>query len=268
MEELNNNYNIKSIDIKKDKIKKRKIISIIESKEILDVNIKNNIYIETNKNSIKKIFSLINLNIEENIFFIYENNSYHLTEELNKNINEIGTLYEKGKSDKIKEYETDPLIRKIDFYLPFIYIIIGFILLIHLLIFIFGPQFEINIYVFTCLILSEDLLSLGYFYYEKYHFIESYNIHQYYIPYFLIVSCLLCFCNILYISFTKNPMLKTFRDNYSFLSFISYLLSFFLISFGSYYQFVFIKKRKKYQVLYEIKNDTSSNQETQEVKIG
>ena len=63
-------------------------------------------------------------------------------------------------------------------------------------------------------------------------------------------------------------MLKTFRDNYRFLSFISYLLSFFLISFGSYYQFVFIKKRKKYQVLYEIKNDTSSNQETQEVKIG
>lgn len=63
-------------------------------------------------------------------------------------------------------------------------------------------------------------------------------------------------------------MLKTFRDNYSFLSFISYLLSFFLISFGSYYQFVFIKKRKKYQVLYEIKNDTSSNQETQDVKIG
>ena len=63
-------------------------------------------------------------------------------------------------------------------------------------------------------------------------------------------------------------MLKTFRDNYRFLSFISYLLSFFLISFGSYYQFVFIKKRKKYQVLYEIKNDTSSNQETQDVKIG
>ena len=50
MEELNNNYNIKSIDIKKDEIKKRKIISIIESKEILDINIKNNIYIETNKN--------------------------------------------------------------------------------------------------------------------------------------------------------------------------------------------------------------------------
>ena len=56
MEELNNNYNIKSIDIKKDEIKKRKIISIIESKEILDINIKNNIYIETNKNSIKKYF--------------------------------------------------------------------------------------------------------------------------------------------------------------------------------------------------------------------
>ena len=265
MEELNNNYNIKSIDIKKDEIKKRKIISIIESKEILDVNIKNNIYIETNKNSIKKIFSLINLNIEENIFYIYENNTYHLSEELNKNINEIGTLYDKGKSDKIKEYETDPLIRKIDFYLPFIYIIIGFILLIHLLIFIFGPQFEINIYVFTCLILSEDLLSLGYFYFEKYHFIDSYIIHQFYIPYLLILSFLLCLINILYISFTKNDMLITFRNNYIFISVIAYLFSFILTCLGNFYEFVFIKKRKKYQVLHEIKNDTSSHHETQEV---
>jgi hypothetical protein len=268
MEELNKNYNIKNIEIKRDNMKKDKILSIIDSKETLEINL-NNSNLLINTNSIKKIYSLSNLKIEENIFYIYKNNAYYQNEPSNnQNLNEIGTSYGKGNLPQSKEYESEPLIRKIDFYLPYIYSIIGSILLIHLFTFLFGPQFEINVYVFTCLILSEDLLSLGYFYYEKYHFIESYNIHQYYIPYFLIVSCLLCFCNILYISFTKNPMLKTFRDNYSFLSFISYLLSFFLIIFGSYYQFVFIKKRKKYQVLYEIKNDTSSNQETQEVKIG
>ncbi len=265
MEELNKNYNIKNIEIKKDNMKKVKILSIIDSKETLEINL-NNSNVSINTNSIKKIYSLSNLKIEENIFYIYKNNAYYQNEPSNnQNLNEIGTSYGKGNLPQSKEYESEPLIRKIDFYLPYIYTIIGSILLIHLFTFLFGPQFEINVYVFTCLILSEDLLSLGYFYYEKYHFIDSYIIHQFYIPYLLILSFLLCLINILYISFTKNNMLITFRKNYIFISVFAYLLSFILTCLGNFYEFVFIKKRKKYQVLHEIKNDTSSHHETQEV---
>lgn len=269
MEELNKDYNLKEIDIKSNNVMKSKILSIIDSRETLDILINKNV-IETYKNSIKKIFNFSKINLEEYIFYINKNDMYHQSDDktiYNPIQHEIGTLYGKGNLPKPKEIESDPLIRKIDSYLPYIYFIIGSILLIHLLLFLFSPQFEINVYVFTCLILAEDLLSLGYFYYEKDHFIDSFTIHQKYIPFFLMVACFLCFVDIIYITLTSNPMLKTFRQNNTFISFIAYLFSFALTSFGTFYEFIFIKKRKKYQILQEVKNESINIEQTQEVKI-
>ena len=103
MEELNKNYNIKNIEIKRDNIKKVKILSIIDSKETLEINL-NNSNIPINTNSIKKIYSLSNLKIEENIFYIYKNNAYYQNEPSNnQNLNEIGTSYGKGNLQQSKE---------------------------------------------------------------------------------------------------------------------------------------------------------------------
>ena len=272
MDELIKNYNLIPIDIKKDETLKAKIKSLINAKHTINISINEKVPNELLIKSLKKIFKLSNQNIEEFSVFIIGNKAFYQSDEITINnpaTSEIGTSYIKDLP-KAKVIETDPLIRKIDLFLPYIYLIIGSILLIHLLIFLFGPEFEINTYVFTSLILSEGLLSLGYFYYEKYHYIESYIYHEKFIPYFLIAADVICVFNSLLILKTKNPMLITYRKKNKFICFISYFLGSIISCVGSYYEFIFIKKRRIYHPLQEVsdmKNDISIKQETQEVRI-
>ena len=272
MDELYKNYNLIPIDIKNNETLKSKIISLLNTKDLINITLKEKESCGLFIKSLKKIFQLSNQNLEEYTIFKIDNKIYHQSDEITINnpvSNEIGTSYSK-EIPKTKEIETDPLIIKIDLFLTYIYLAIGTILLIHLLIFLFGPEFEINIYVFTSLILSEGLLSLGYFYYEKYHYIESYSYHESFIPYFLIGADVICVFNILLILLTKNPMLETYRRKNKLICFISYFFGTILSIFGSYYEFVFIKKRRTYHPLHEVndvKNDITIKEETQEVKI-
>ena len=65
-------------------------------------------------------------------------------------------------------------------------------------------------------------------------------------------------------------MLETYRRKNKLICFISYFFGTILSIFGSYYEFVFIKKRRTYHPLHEVndvKNDITIKEETQEVKI-
>jgi hypothetical protein len=273
MDELNKSYNLIPIDIKNDETLKSKIKSLINAKDTFNITLNEKEPNELNIKSLKKIFKLSNQNIEDFTFFLIGNKAFHQSDEITINnpvSNEIGTSYNKDLPKMKAIIETDPLIKKIDLFLPYIYLIIGTISLIHLLIFLFGPEFEINVYVFTSLVLSEGLLSLGYFYYEKYHYVDSYIYHEKFIPYFLIAADVICIFNILLILLTKNPMLITYRKKNKIICFISYFFSSIISCVGSYYEFIFIKKRRIYHPLQEVndvKNDISIKQETQEVKI-
>ena len=65
-------------------------------------------------------------------------------------------------------------------------------------------------------------------------------------------------------------MLITYRKKNKIICFISYFFSSIISCVGSYYEFIFIKKRRIYHPLQEVsdmKNDISIKQETQEVRI-
>jgi hypothetical protein len=54
-------------------------------------------------------------------------------------INEIGTIYDENMKN-IKKKESDPIIIFIDYYISYLYFLIGSLLLFHLFLFLFGPD--------------------------------------------------------------------------------------------------------------------------------
>lgn len=119
-----------------------KYTSILNARKEVKIRINSNVF-NINFYSIKKIFTLINnKRIENYILFINDNlDNIKRNEQIINNpiINEIGTIYDENMKN-IKKKESDPIIIFIDYYISYLYFLIGSLLLFHLFLFLFGPD--------------------------------------------------------------------------------------------------------------------------------
>ena len=116
--------------------------SILNLKKEVKIRKNSNVF-NINIDSLKKIFSLIsNKRIENYILFINDNlDNIKRNEQIINNpiINEIGTIYDENMKN-IKKKESDPIIIFIDYYISYLYFLIGSLLLFHLFLILFGPD--------------------------------------------------------------------------------------------------------------------------------
>ena len=117
---------------------------ILNRKKELKIRINSNFF-NINFNSLKKILSLISNNeeIENYILFINEHlDNINRDEKKINNLvfNEIGTTYNENLKKIKRKVESDPIILFIDYYIPYLYFLIGSLLLFHLFLFLFGPD--------------------------------------------------------------------------------------------------------------------------------
>ncbi len=119
-----------------------KYTSILNVRKEVKIRINSNVF-NINFYSIKKIFTLINNKRKENyILFINDNlDNIKRNEQIINNpiINEIGTIYDENMKN-IKKKESDPIIIFIDYYISYLYFLIGSLLLFHLFLILFGPD--------------------------------------------------------------------------------------------------------------------------------
>ena len=119
-----------------------KYTSILNARKEVKIRINSNVF-NINFYSIKKIFILINNKRKENyILFINDNlDNIKRNEQIINNpiINEIGTIYDENMKN-IKKKESDPIIIFIDYYISYLYFLIGSLLLFHLFLILFGPD--------------------------------------------------------------------------------------------------------------------------------
>jgi len=119
-----------------------KYTSILNVRKEVKIRINSNVF-NINFYSIKKIFILINNKRKENyILFINDNlDNIKRNEQIINNpiINEIGTIYDENMKN-IKKKESDPIIIFIDYYISYLYFLIGSLLLFHLFLILFGPD--------------------------------------------------------------------------------------------------------------------------------
>ena len=120
-----------------------KYTSILNLKKEVKIRKNSNVF-NINIDSLKKIFSLIsNKRIENYILFINDNLDNIKRDEQNINnpiINEIGTIYDENIKNIKKKVESDPIIIIIDYYISYLYFLIGSLLLFHLFLILFGPD--------------------------------------------------------------------------------------------------------------------------------
>ncbi len=119
-----------------------KYTSILNVRKEVKIRINSNVF-NINFYSIKKIFTLINNKRKEKyILFINDNlDNIKRNEQIINNaiINQIGTTYDENMKN-IKKKESDPIIIFIDYYISYLYFLIGSLLLFHLFLILFGPD--------------------------------------------------------------------------------------------------------------------------------
>jgi hypothetical protein len=103
---------------------------------------------------------------------------------------------------------------------------------------------------------------LGFFYYEKSRFIDNFIYHEKILPIFLLGIDVFLIINLIYFFSTTNESIEIFRIKYQITSLVIYILITLIILLNNYYEFRYIKERRRYfQPFHEIK------EENNEVKI-
>ena len=186
MNSLNNEVKVKNLEIKTNPTTTSLYNSIINNKNTIKIKFENSI-IRLKSSSIQKIFTLNEESHIENIIFIFDRNNldYDNESEYNFLIN--------SKDLKIKNIISN---KKSEYYIPYVFFIISFIIFLHLLTFVFSRFFIVNIYLINCVILSELFFSLGYFYYEKLNETECFHLHFKYVKPLHIYSMIFILINV------------------------------------------------------------------------
>ena len=191
MNSLNNEVKVKNLEIKTNPTTTSLYNSIINNKNSIKIKLENCI-IRIKSSSIQKIFTLNEENQLENILFIFDRSNLDYDNE-----NEHNFLIN-SKELKIKNIISN---KKSEYYIPYVFFIISFIIFLHLLTFVFSRFFIVNIYLINCVILSELFFSLGYFYYEKLNETECFHLHFKYVKPLHIYSMILILINVIILIF-------------------------------------------------------------------
>ena len=104
---------------------------------------------------------------------------------------------------------------------------------------------------------------MGFLYYEKSRFIDNFIYHEKAIPIILFGIDIFLIINLIYFFGTSNESIVIFRIKYKITSIVIYVLITLIIILNNYYEFRYIKERRRYyQPFHEIKAENN------EVKIG
>ena len=130
-----------------------------------------------------------------------------------------------------------------DYLIPYLFLILGTIIFIHLLTFIFSQYFIVNIYLISCVAISEMFFSLGYFYYEKLNESECFNYHFQYIKPLHIYSICLILSNliIIFIPFLSGTNLNNFIHYHKINFIFTYILITIPCLFATFFELYSLK---------------------------
>ena len=233
MEEENIYSQIKNMEIKADSLISSRYLNVLRKQKNLNIKCKNS-NISINYSSIFKIFELNEESFLENILFIFETNN---SDVLN-NINKQKSLLLSPLDLSVKNILLN---KKKEYLIPYIFLILGTIIFIHLLTFIFSQYFIVNIYLISCVAISEMFFTLGYFYYEKLNESECFNFHYQYVKPLHIYSMVFILMNIVILIFpffSGKNLSKFMGENkinfiltYCFVIIPSFITNYFQLSF-------------------------------------
>lgn len=234
MEDQNNISQIKNIEIKADSSISTRYQNILRKHKKLNIKFINS-NLSINYTSIFKIFKLNEENNLENILFIFETNDSDLFNNINKKNFLPSSLVLSTNNivfNKNKEY-----------LIPYLFLILGTIIFIHLLTFIFSKYFIVNIYLISCVAISEIFFSLSYFYYEKLNESECFNYHFQYIKPLHIYSICLILSNliIIFIPFLSGTNLNNFIHNHKINFIFTYILITIPCLFATFFELYSLK---------------------------
>ena len=234
MEAQNNISQIKNIEIKADSSISTRYQNILRKHKKLNIKFINS-NLSINYTSIFKIFKLNEENNLENILFIFETNDSDLFNNINKKNFLPSSLVLSTNNivfNKNKEY-----------LIPYLFLILGTIIFIHLLTFIFSKYFIVNIYLISCVAISEIFFSLSYFYYEKLNESECFNYHFQYIKPLHIYSICLILSNliIIFIPFLSGTNLNNFIHNHKINFIFTYILITIPCLFATFFELYSLK---------------------------
>jgi len=234
MEDQNNISQIKNIEIKADSSISTCYQNILRKHKKLNIKFINS-NLSINYTSIFKIFKLNEENNLENILFIFETNDSDLFNNINKKNFLPSSLVLSTNNivfNKNKEY-----------LIPYLFLILGTIIFIHLLTFIFSKYFIVNIYLISCVAISEIFFSLSYFYYEKLNESECFNYHFQYIKPLHIYSICLILSNliIIFIPFLSGTNLNNFIHNHKINFIFTYILITIPCLFATFFELYSLK---------------------------
>ena len=234
MEDQNNISQIKNIEIKADSSISTRYQNILRKHKKLNIKFINS-NLSINYTSIFKIFKLNEENNLENILFIFETNDSDLFNNINKKNFLPSSLVLSTNNivfNKNKEY-----------LIPYLFLILGTIIFIHLLTFIFSKYFIVNIYLISCVAISEIFFSLSYFYYEKLNESECFNYHFQYIKPLHIYSICLILSNliIIFIPFLSGTNLNNFIQYHKINFIFTYILITIPCLFATFFELYSLK---------------------------
>jgi hypothetical protein len=233
MEDQNNISQIKNIEIKADSSISTRYQNILRKHKKLNIKFINS-NLSINYTSIFKIFKLNEENNLENILFIFETNDSDLFNNINKKnfLPSSLVLSTNIVFNKNKEY-----------LIPYLFLILGTIIFIHLLTFIFSKYFIVNIYLISCVAISEIFFSLSYFYYEKLNESECFNYHFQYIKPLHIYSICLILSNliIIFIPFLSGTNLNNFIHYHKINFIFTYILITIPCLFATFFELYSLK---------------------------
>ena len=235
MEEENLYSQVKNMEIKADSLLSSRYLNILRNKKNLNIKSKNS-NISINYSSIFKIFELNEESFIENILFIFETTN---SEVLN-NINKPKSLFLSTLDLSSKNILLN---KKKEYLMPYIFLILGTIIFIHLLTFIFSKYFIVNIYLISCVAISEIFFSLSYFYYEKLNESECFNYHFQYIKPLHIYSICLILSNliIIFIPFLSGTNLNNFIQYHKINFIFTYILITIPCLFATFFELYSLK---------------------------
>jgi hypothetical protein len=235
MEEENIYSQIKNMEIKADSLISSRYLNVLRKQKNLNIKCKNS-NISINYSSIFKIFELNEESFLENILFIFETNN---SDVLN-NINKQKSLLLSPLDLSVKNILLN---KKKEYLIPYIFLILGTIIFIHLLTFIFSQYFIVNIYLISCVAISEMFFTLGYFYYEKLNESECFNFHYQYVKPLHIYSICLILINLIIIfsPFFSGTNLNNFIHNHRINFIITYILICIPCLIATYYELYSLK---------------------------
>ena len=234
MEDQNNISQIKNIEIKANSSISTRYQNILRKHKKLNIKFINS-NLSINYTSIFKIFKLNEENNLENILFIFETNDSDLFNNINKKNFLPSSLVLSTNNivfNKNKEY-----------LIPYLFLILGTIIFIHLLTFIFSKYFIVNIYLISCVAISEIFFSLSYFYYEKLNESECFNYHFQYIKPLHIYSICLILSNliIIFIPFLSGTNLNNFIHYHKINFIFTYILITIPCLFATFFELYSLK---------------------------